>query len=221
MSGPVGFSLLSLLGNPPLLMAPVICLFSHRIARAAQSDAAITAQSTFRTEFYYPLLDLLLSEMRRRFSTQSCELLVQLSAFNPTPWDEKNIEKVGKLTKRYSIPEGATCREYILLKGSRYLRDLVKEMEERKKKRWKNSYLHLILKMFGQSDLVSLYPNLHKLVCIAATIPVTIASCERCHSKVRIVNNYMGAAMDEDRLESLVLISSERDLVRHQVRFPC
>ena len=94
-------------------------------------------------------------------------------------------------------------------------------MEERKKKGWKNSYLPLILKMFGQSALASLYPNLHKFVCIAATFPVTIASCDRCHSKVKIVNNYMRAAMDEDRLESLVLISSERDLVRYQVRFPC
>ena len=187
--------------------------FSHHIIDAApESNTPVTAQSKFRTEFYYPLLDLLLSELRRRFSTESCEVLVQLSAFNPTHWNEGNIENVRKLAKRYSIPEEATCREYTLLKGSRYLRDLIEEMEERRKKGWKNPYLPLILKIFGKSDLASLYPNLHRLICIAATIPVTIASCERCHSKVKIVNNYMRATMDEGRLESLVLISSERDV---------
>ena len=55
-------------------------VFSHHIATAAQSDTAVTAQSTFRAEFYYPLLDLLLREMRRRFSTQSCEVLVYLNS---------------------------------------------------------------------------------------------------------------------------------------------
>jgi hypothetical protein len=111
--------------------------FSHHIDVAPESNTS-DAQSKFRTEFYYPLLDLLLSELRRRFSTESCEVLVQLSAFNPTHWNEENIENVRKLAKRYSIPEEATCREYTLLKGSRYLRDLIEEME---KKRMEESLL--------------------------------------------------------------------------------
>ena len=177
----------------------------------------MTAQSKFCIEFYYPVLDLLLSELRRRFSIESCEVLVQLSALNPAQWNADNLENVGKLAKRYSIPEKPTCQEYTLFKS---YRGLLEEMEEREKRGWKKPYLPLILKKVGKGDLASLYPNLHRLICIAATVPVTIASCEGCHSKVKIVNNYMRATMAEDRLQSLVLISSERDLAE-DIKLDC
>ena len=196
--------------------------FSHRNASLAQPNSSVTAQSKFCIEFYYPVLDLLLSELRRRFSIviESCEVPVQLSALNPAQWNEDNLENVGKLAKRYSIPEEPTCQEYTLFKSSRYYRGLLEEMEERGKRGWKKPYLPLILKKFGKGDLASLHPNLHRLICIAATIPVTIASCERCHSKVKIVNNYMRVTMAEDRLQSLVLISSERDLAE-DIKLDC
>ena len=41
---------------------------------------------------------------------------------------------------------------------------------------------------------------------------MTIASCERSLSKLKIINNYLRVSMGEDRLENLVEISSEQDL---------
>ena len=42
---------------------------------------------------------------------------------------------------------------------------------------------------------------------------VSVASCERTHSKVKIFNNYyLRSSMSSDRLEDLVQISSERDI---------
>jgi hypothetical protein len=66
------------------------------------------------------------------------------------------------------------------------------------------------IKTFGASDCAGLYRNLRRIICIAAKIPIPIASCEKCHRKVKIINNYMRTTMGEDRLESLVLASSER-----------
>ena len=85
-------------------------------------------------------------------------------------------------------------------------------MDERKKKGWKNPFLPLMLKQFKDSDLENLYPSLHRALKIAACIPVTIASCERSHSKVKLINTYLRAKMGEERLEQLVVISSERDI---------
>ena len=133
--------------------------FSHRIASLAQPKSSVTAQSKFCIEFYYPVLDLLLSELQRRFSIESCEVPVQLPALNPAQWNEDNLENVGKLAKRYSIPEEPTCQEYTLFKSSRYYRGLLEEIEERRKRGWKKPYLRLILKKFGKGDLASLYPN--------------------------------------------------------------
>jgi hypothetical protein len=40
-------------------------------------------------------------------------------------------------------------------------------------------------------------------------------SCERTHSKVKIINNNLRVAMSPDRLEDLVQITNERDLANN------
>ncbi len=63
-----------------------------------------------------------------------------------------------------------------------------------------------LLKLFHESDLETLYPNL------LPQLPFTTASCERCHSKVKIINSYLRATMGKERMDNLVLINSERDI---------
>ena len=138
--------------------------------------------------------------------------MVQLSALHPNKWDSGESGKIEKLAKRYGVPEQAACREYCLFKNSSFLQILIAEMEERKKNGVRSPYLPFLLKQFRESDLETLYPNLHKIIQIAATLPVTTASCERCHSKVKIISSYLRATMSEERLDNLVLISSERDI---------
>ena len=58
----------------------------------------------------------------------------------------------------------------------------------------------------------NLYPNIFNVVKVVATLPVTVASCERAHSKIKIINNYLRASMSDDRLENLMQISIERDM---------
>ena len=47
---------------------------------------------------------------------------------------------------------------------------------------------------------------------MVATFPATAASCERIHSRINIINNYLRAAMLPERLEDLVQISTECDI---------
>ena len=58
----------------------------------------------------------------------------------------------------------------------------------------------------------NLYPDLFDVVKIITTLSATVASCERAHSKVNIINNYLRASMSDDRLESLVHITIESDI---------
>ena len=67
-------------------------------------------------------------------------------------------------------------------------------------------------KVFAENLISNLYPDLFDVVKIIATLPVTVASCERAHSKVKIINNYLRASMSDDRLENLVHINIERDI---------
>ena len=72
--------------------------------------------------------------------------------------------------------------------------------------------LPTVLQVFSKNDLSTLYDDLYRTISIVATFPVTVASCERTHSKVKIIHNYLQAAMSLERLEDLVQISSERDI---------
>ena len=54
------------------------------------------------------------------------------------------------------------------------------------------------------------YKNFYALIVFLLTLPVTSASCERAHSKVDLVKSAVRASMDSERLEDLVLISSEK-----------
>ena len=69
-----------------------------------------------------------------------------------------------------------------------------------------------LLKLFGKNQLNHLYPKLYDLIRIVATLPVTVASCEWAHSKVKIINNYLCVSMSGERLESLVQINTEHDI---------
>ena len=57
------------------------------------------------------------------------------------------------------------------------------------------------------------YQDFFKLVIYLLTLPVTSATCERAHSKVDLIKSAVRACMLSDRLEDLVIISSEKSVV--------
>lgn len=57
-----------------------------------------------------------------------------------------------------------------------------------------------------------IYPFLHKILKIGATIPVTTATCERSFSTLRRVKTYLRSTSGQDRLNGLALLSIHRDI---------
>ena len=55
------------------------------------------------------------------------------------------------------------------------------------------------------------FPNLRISLQILLTIAVSIASCERSFSKLKIILSYLRASMGQDRLSNLALLSVERE----------
>ena len=55
------------------------------------------------------------------------------------------------------------------------------------------------------------FPNLRISLQILLTIAVSIASCERSFSKLKIILSYLRASMGQDRLSNLALLSIERE----------
>ena len=164
------------------------------------------------------------NELKKRFSSQACEILTLSNVFHPKYLNDANVENARKLANIYDINAETVALQFILLSKSSEVATWKKEYEEwmrskeiasressaRKPERW--LCLPTLLKLFGKNELNRLYPELYDLVRIVATLPVTVASCERAHSKVKIINNYLRASMSDERLESLVQINTECDI---------
>ena len=57
-----------------------------------------------------------------------------------------------------------------------------------------------------------MYPNLHVLLRICATIPVTLCECERSGSVLKRLNTYLRASMGRTRLRALAFLHINYDV---------
>ena len=60
-------------------------------------------------------------------------------------------------------------------------------------------------KAIKKCDVVN-YPNLHKLLQLMLTLPITTAECERSMSRLRILKNYLRSTMKSERFNGLTLM---------------
>ncbi|KAL4148670.1 hypothetical protein QTP88_002842 [Uroleucon formosanum] len=69
-----------------------------------------------------------------------------------------------------------------------------------------------LLQLLNSFDLITAFPNLFLLYKHLCTIPTTSVSCERSFSKLKLIKSRLRSTMAQSRLESLILISCEKDL---------
>lgn len=69
-----------------------------------------------------------------------------------------------------------------------------------------------LLQFLHLYSLQEVYPNIEIALRIFLTLPVTVASCERSFSKLKIIKNYLRSTMGQERLSGLAVISIERDI---------
>ena len=87
------------------------------------------------------------------------------------------------------------------------------ELVDKELLRWKSKYSSVKNECLPLSPSAAikecdadLYPNLHVLLQIACTIPVTSCECERSASVLRRLNNYTRSCMGKERLANLALL---------------
>lgn len=66
--------------------------------------------------------------------------------------------------------------------------------------------------MFVEHKLTDVYTHLAKLLKVAVTVPVTSASAERVHSKLKLVKSALRSSSANDRMSDLVQIYVEHDI---------
>ena len=66
-----------------------------------------------------------------------------------------------------------------------------------------------------ETGLRKVYTVLYKLYRIFVTLPITVASCKRTFSKLAIVKNKLHTTMSQERLQSLLILFSEKDITNN------
>lgn len=69
-----------------------------------------------------------------------------------------------------------------------------------------------IFELFSLNNLKTEFPNLHAVLKISITLPVSSASCERSFSKLKLIKTRLRSTMGQESLEELMIISSEIDI---------
>nr|CAI5826314.1 unnamed protein product [Callosobruchus analis] len=70
-----------------------------------------------------------------------------------------------------------------------------------------------LLKAIVELDLKEMFPNV-VAIKIFLTMPVTVASCERSFSKLKLIKTYLRSTMGPERLSGLAILSIEGDIAR-------
>ena len=142
---------------------------------------------------YYPVLDTLSSSLSTRFNDECVSLISNLSNLFIRAKFEKAVIELAKIAK-------IDIEKCVAEAKALFSNEACQKCE---------SLMHIMTK----KKYNFLYKTFYHLVTFLLTLLVTLASCEQAHSKVDLIKLAIRSSMSTDRLESLVLISSEKSIV--------
>ena len=172
-----------------------------------QNVPATSSAEYYRLNVTVPLLDHMISELDSRFNSESSSVVVDFiqllpcAVYQKTASDRLTTADLDTLLKLYE--DDLPCA-----------RSLDVELELWRTK-WKDSELaeglNTPMKALPHVDK-DYFPNIHTLMLIMATIPITSCECERSFSLLRLVKSTSRTTMTEDRLNGLALMKFHQDI---------
>lgn len=157
----------------------------------------------FRRNFFYPVLDTFIEELKRRFSGESLEIASSSEYFLRLDDEKSKI-----FIQSYSIPG---IQKDFLKAEMLILRNVFENSGVKYKDTPLKELMNALKEEVFQSNS---YPNFKKLLKVSLTLPCNSATCERSFSSMRRINNQLRCSMSQDRLSDLMILFSESDLVK-------
>ena len=152
------------------------------------------------------------NSIETRFEMESTRVLKGLGYLHPSRISHSeawgNISLAAKWFEN-DIDLEALESEVFLLQESSLLTDVVKKAACDKRN---PDFLDLFKALQAEPEC---YSCVTKLMKIVLTLPITSCSAERAFSKLKIVKSRLRSTMNQDRLENLILMSVEVDLLQN------
>lgn len=167
---------------------------------------ATTPECFFRISVYIPYIDHVINEISSRFHdvTERCKALWAFVPFYLM--NSPRMEDVSTCFQLYA--EDMNTSETVLM--AEY---------EMWKKKWTSFHEQNESEISIPKNAITalsscpevLFPNIHKILRIIVTLPVSTASAERSFSTLRRLKTYLRSTMSEERLTGLALMTVHRE----------
>ena len=148
---------------------------------------------------YYPILDSILSEIKKRFDNKNVDLMKAVQSCSPLSSEFLEMDRLMPLVESYGFIDKDLLRMECVL-AKRTLADKGQELETI------NDVLVAII------PFKAAFPNLVKLLQLSLTIVVSTAECERSFSALKRIKSYLRSTMSTQRASNLTVLSIERKL---------
>lgn len=160
-------------------------------ADSAGRSRSVNPELTEYDDIYIQLLDCLLAELEKRFSTDAQHIMHGISALTPTSADFLSLQHLREISLKFDVNPDELQHEV----------PLVNKLVSNAK-----SIKEFLIEIIPYKRA---FNAIYRLLLIAVTLPVTSASCERSFSKMKIVKTYLRNSMSNERLTNLALLSIE------------
>lgn len=170
---------------------------------ARDESHLLSPKQAFQRECFC-VFDKLIMEMENRAQAYELvntdfEFLSGASLHKLTKLELENCAKVFALKYDRDVDAFKMVREVSNFKG--HMSHLNKDL---------NKLSHFdLLDAICVFDLRDAYPNIEIALRIYLTMPVSVASCERSFSKLKLIKNYLRSRIGQGRLSSLAILSIE------------
>ena len=180
----------------------------------AETQSVFETPEDYYRKTYFEVIDIIVLELSQRFSQESLRIPLQIES------------TLLKATNMVSDVENGNIDETLLkfyakdLDGKKLLRqiamlpDLVNEI----KKTSPYDHLKSVTNVRVLADILktspltlAMFSEVHKLVRIFLTIPVTTATAERSFSALRRLKTYLRSTMTQEKLNNVVLLHCHKE----------
>lgn len=156
-----------------------------------------SAEEHYRRAVYTQFLDHVHSQMKQRFEQHNAVAL-----------------KIGALIPEVCVSLPSTALQPLLDAYGKFIdKNKVNTEYEIWQQTWKSSddKPKSIITALEKCEK-KIFPNIHTLLRICATLPITTASGERSFSTLKRLKTYLRSTMSKDRLSSLALINVHKEI---------
>ncbi|KAI5014096.1 hypothetical protein ZWY2020_055486 [Hordeum vulgare] len=167
----------------------------------------INNEHHYRVDCFFAVLDMLVEELDVRFNVINSKVLCCMSALSPSDqFGHYNVEKLMKLAQFY--PD-----DFSDLVGLEQELDLYLDNVTHDTRFASLDSIVDLAKLLVTTKKHLSYPSVYKLIKLALTLPVAVATVERCFSAMKIVKNALRNKISDDFMDhSLICFVGKESL---------